>query len=621
MAKLNQAMTDLLRYNAAILPQKRSMFDKSHSHTTTLDSAYAVPLMWDRVLPGDEKKIRVSALARMATPIHPVMDEAKFDVWAFYVPDRLWWNHAREFYGENLDAEFNADGEYEMPSLKPSQWHVDPKRGINHELGGIHSLNDYFGFPIMDFGIGGNNTLLDDLSNLRAMAGLHRSYQLIWNEYFRNSSIQPSVRFSTGDVVSDSEWEEISQIRKVCKLPDYFTSLLREPQAGDDVTLPLGEWAPVVSRDHAVSRAYGAPNSNTSASVAVHTAIPRYSNDPNGSWAQGTNYDRRIPVIENDGKERMVPIKQFKYLQDNDGDGFITAETLNVGNTGSNFYPQNLWTDLSSATAATINNIRAAVTVQQLLELDAMAGKRYQQILQAHFGVFVPDGTLQRPELLGASRTSVGMRQVLQTSATEDGSPQGNTAAFSVTNVGNEWICNKAFTEPGFIIVIGAVRPVHSYSQGLNPLLTKLNRYDHYYPVFDNLGNQPVLNSAIFATYRDNKVGSAYTVDGWKQASDDVLGYAEAWTEYRIFPNRVSGLMRPDLGQGENDHGSLASWNYSSNFDRYPILNSKFVEEDPALIRRTVAVQNEPQFLVDVYFDYKDTKSMGVHSIPGLLRL
>lgn len=605
MAKLNQAMTDLLRYNAAILPQKRSMFDKSHSHTTTMDSAYLVPLMWDRVLPGDEKKIRVSALARMATPIHPVMDEAKFDVWAFYVPDRLWWSHAREFYGENKDASFNADGQYVMPSVPPSFWRVNPKSNAEATSDGIHSLNDYFGFPIMRFenDIDGSDTVFDDVQALRASAGLHRSYQLIWNEYFRNSSVQPALQLSTGDTITFTEWLVDQQIRKVCKLPDFFTTLLREPQAGDDVSLPLSEWAPVVSRDHAVSRAYGAEKSSDSADVQVHTAVPRFSDDVNGSWSYRGDYLRVATLA--DGKLRFQPIDNTN----------VEINPL----TGANLYPQNLWADLSSASLATINNIRAAVTVQQLLELDAMAGKRYQQILQAHFGVFVPDGTLQRPELLGASRTSVGMRQVLQTSATDDVSPQGNTAAFSVTNVSNEWICNKAFTEPGFIMVLGAVRPVHSYSQGLNPLLTKLNRYDHYYPVFDNLGNQPIPNSAIYATYRPHNV---FTTDYYKEKYDDVFGYAEAWTEYRIMPNRVSGLMRPDIGMNGDEHGSLASWNYSQNFGSdFPVLNSAFVEEDPQLIDRTIAVTTEPQFLVDVYFDYMDTKSMGVHSIPGLMRL
>lgn len=583
MARINQAMQDLLRYNAAILPQKRSSFNKSHSHTTTMDSAYLVPLMWDRVVPGDEKKIRYSGLARMATPIHPVMDEAKLDVWAFYVPDRLWWNHAKEFYGENLDASFNPDGVYEMPSLTPDQYLVNTETDTG-------SLNDYFGFPIWNNSRASLENVKDDM---RCTAGLHRSYQLIWNEWFRNSSVQPALRLNKGDNVTDDEWSVIKQIRKVCKYPDYFTSLLREPQAGGDVSLPLGEWAPVVTREANVSSAV-ADNSEFSSRGL--------------KWARkaGIGFD----LIGNETPDYAYGLyvkNGGTYFNKQQGNSFEPNELIE--SVDGFVSPINLWTDLTNATAATINNLRAAITIQHLLEIDALGGKRYQNIIQAHFGVLTPDATLQRPELLGATRTSIGMRQVLQTSATEANSPQGNTAAFSLTNVTNEWICNKAFTEPGFIMVLGAIRPVQSYSQGVDPLLRKLNRYDHYWTVFDNLGNQPVDTTAIFFTSSEKAFGLV------EEYSRDVFGYQEAWTEYRMKQNRVSGLMRPDHPT------SLATWNYSTLFTEPPVLNSAFVEEDENLIDRTIAVTDEPQFIIDSYFDYIDVKNMSVHSIPGLLRL
>lgn len=588
MARNNQAMEDLLRYNAAILPQKRSSFNKSHSHVTTFDSAYLVPLMWDRVLPGDEKKIRYSGLARMATPYHPVMDNANLDVWCFFVPDRLWWEHAKEFYGENKDASFNPDGTYVMPYLDFEKYSVKVSKAESFTSDeGVGSLNDYFGFPVRyDTAIG---VFYDTVPEFRSTAGLHRCYQLIWNEYFRNSSIQPALQLSTGDTVTDTEWEVIKQIRKVCKYPDYFTTLLREPQAGDDVTLPLGDWAPVVTRaDRVPSDLYPDGVASNDLSIGLGAGV-----NADGSFIPGFNSTSYLGVAGLDNGNRMV--------------GRVLDEGF--GGDAVNVVPTNLWANLTSATASTINNLRAAITVQQLLEIDSMAGKRYQQILQAHFGVFTPDATLQRPELLGATRTMVGMRQVLQTSASEDGSPQGNTAAFSLTDINNEWICNKGFTEPGFIMVLGAVRPYHSYSQGLDPLLTKLNRYDHYWPVFDNLGNQPVPLSAIYCTVPDNA-----QVEG-SEIAEQTFGYQEAWTEYRIKQNRVSGLMRPDVPT------SLATWNYSTYFKSPPVLNSAFVEEDPELIDRTIVVESEPQFILDSYFDYIDVKNMSVHSIPGLLRL
>lgn len=587
MAKINQAMQDLLRYNAAIVPGTRSGFDKSHSHTTTFDSAYLVPVMWDRVLPGDEKKIRFSGLARMNTPKHPVMDQANLDVWAFYVPDRLWWTHAREFYGENKDAEFNPDGTYVMPYLTPLKYMTDPTGVPSQD--GIGSLNDYFGFPV---GYHDDITAeIDEYPDFRCTAGLHRSYQLIWNEWFRNSSIQPALHLSDGDQVSDDEWEVIRQIRKVNKYPDYYTSLLREPQAGNDVYLPLGEWAPVVTRDvRAVDNDISIPSMNW--------------NDVNsGVTVSSTGYTITAtsdPTMSNSA---------FSVLD---------AGVYSTSGTSFPTYPVNLWADLTSASAATINNLRAAITVQQLLEVRAMAGKRYQQILQATFGTFVPDATLQRPELLGASRTPIGMRQVLATANTDGvNASVGSTGAFSLTNVANEWICNKSFVEPGFIIVLAAVRVAQSYSQGLNELLTKINPFDHYYPVFDHLGNQPVPASAVYFSMDAESRGGDLSVNDYNY----VFGYKEYAQEYRMMQNRVSGLMRPDLTGRDDSPGSLSSWNYAIDLGGPRTLNSAFIEEDDQLIDRTVIMQSEPQFMLDCYFEYFDYKPMSVHSVPGLLRL
>lgn len=592
MANINQAMQDLFRYNAAILPQVRSGFNRSHSLTTTLDSAFLVPVMWDRVVPGDEKKIRFSGLARMTTPKFPVMDQANLDVWAFYIPDRLWWTHAKEFYGENLDASFNPDGEYVMPYLKPSQYLVDPSaRGNissskNHqrEFGGLGSLNDYFHFPI-GF-VGDVMPDIDDDPDFLASAGLHRSYQLIWNEWFRNSSVQPALRLNTGDIVTADEWDVISKIRKVNKYPDFFTSLLREPQAGDDVALPLGDWAPVVTRNVSTSEA-GEDETSLKFKYLDNSGITSGWLGINPALGSLYAYDAIDGISPNNNNPESAPVTV-----------------------------SNLWADLTQVSSATINNLRAAITVQQLLEIDAIAGKRYQNILQGHFGVLTPDATLQRPELLGMCRTPVGMRQVLQTSSTDVTSPQGNTAAFSLTNVSNEWIVNKAFTEPGFIMVLCAVRVAQSYSQGLDPLITKINRYDHYYPVFDHLGNQPVPTSAVFFEFDASNKGD-FSADRYKAT----LGYQSAWTEYRTMPNRVTGLMRPNL-YGDVGPVSLGSaWTYAEDFQEPPVLNSDFIEENPLLIERTLAVLDEPQFLLDCYFEYMDYRPMSVQSVPGLLRL
>ena len=547
MSRTNQMISDLLRFNNALNKQKRSRFDKSYSHLTCIDSADLVPIGWDLVLPGDEKEIRVSALARMTTPFVPVMDSAQLYVASFFVPHRLWWSNAKKFYGENLDAEFNEDGEYEFPSLLPSLYRVDVG-GENEHAGS--RLNDYLGFPVISADA---CRVLDTLANngspIRANAGLHRSYQIIWNDYFRNSSIQPALKLSTGDTVTSTEWLTISKLRQVNKNPDYFTTMLRRPQAGNDVSLPLGDWAPIVTR------------SGSDGSIGnAKTNVPlRWYNTNNGG-AVGPSVGVSNIFLD----DRMT----------------YASQTISPGSNAeySSTYPiapNNLWANLTDATAATINNIRAAVTIQHLLETDNAAGKRFNDIIYAHFGTMTADATLQRPELLGITKTQVGMRQVLQTGPSAgESSGVGNTGAVSVTSLDNAWVCNKAFTEPGFIMHLAWIRPEHSYSQGLNPLLTKLDRYEQYWPAFDNIGNQPVKKSAIFMAYNENTGATLDTVNDGESRVDSVFGYEEAWTPYRISHNRVSSLMRPDV------NGSLASWNYTTYLKDTPTLNSAFITED-----------------------------------------
>ena len=556
MSRTNEAMRDLLRYGSAIMPRERSRFDKSHSHTTTLDSGYIVPVMWDRVLPGDEKEIQFSGLCRMTTPLHPVMDSAKLDTFAFFVPDRLWWIHAKEFYGENLDADFNEDGEYIMPYINSNYWAV--RNYEDETYNGVMSLNDYLGFPVMEED---NRERQADNPDFYCSAGLHRSYQLIWNEWFRNSSIQPALTLNTGDTVSNTEWQTISQLRKANRYPDYFTTLLREPQAGEDVMIPLDEYAPVVARSGQYVTFEEGRNPLTLA---------------NGVGESLTGGPHNLIVYGQEARR-------------------VDAESSTQS--ANSVQPNNLWARMSDMTSPTISNLRSAITIQHFKEITNLAGRRFQSIIKSHFGTFTPDDVLQRPELLGMTSTTIGMRQVVQQGASTEDSPLGNVAAVSVTNVNNAYVCNKSFTEPGFVMVLCVVRPEVSYSQGINPLIQKLSTYEHFWPCFDKISNQPVYGRNIYADFHGD---------------DSVLGYSSAWNEYRIMQNRVSGLMRPDVAN------NLASWNYSIRFEGSPVLNDEFLQVDPLLIDRTIAVTDEPQFLLDCWFDYKDTKAMSVHSTPGL---
>ena len=258
-----------------------------------------------------------------------------------------------------------------------------------------------------------------------------------------------------------------------------------------------------------------------------------------------------------------------------------------------------MYTDLSAVTATTINDLRKAVAVQQYYEALARGGSRYREQVQALWDVVISDKTVQVPEYLGGGRYHVNINQIVQTAA-NDMSPLGETGAMSVTPV-NESSFTKSFEEHGFVIGVCCVRHNRSYQQGLERFWSRTDRLDYYVPQFANLGEQPVKKKEIMLT------GTA--------TDEETFGYQEAWADYRMKPNRVSGLMR------SNATGTLDFWHYADNYKTVPTLSQDWMEEGKTEIARTLVVQNEPQFIGAIRIANKTTRRMPLYSVPGLYKL
>jgi len=256
-----------------------------------------------------------------------------------------------------------------------------------------------------------------------------------------------------------------------------------------------------------------------------------------------------------------------------------------------------LYADLSTATSATINQLREAFQVQGLLERDARGGTRYKEIIQGHFNVSSPDMRLDRPEYLGGGKSYINVQPIAQTSSTDSTTPQGNMSGFGTTGFDNHSF-NKSFTEHCAVIGLVCVFADLTYQQGMSRFFSKRTRYDYYWPALAHLGEQSILNKEIY---------TQGTAD-----DDTVFGYQERYAEYRYKPSQITGKFR------SNATGTLDSWHLAQDFSSAPALNSSFIEENPP-VDRVTAVNTEPDLLLDMYFKFKTARPMPTYSVPALL--
>ena len=522
---------------------RRAKFDRPFNLLTTMNEGDLVPIYVDEVLPADTFKINMNALVRMATPLYPVMDNANIDFYFFFVPARLLWNHFQNLMGQN-DSTFWAETvEYTTPQTKA------PANGWN-----VGTIADYMGIPT-------------GVKNLSVNSLPFRAYAKIWNEWFRDENLQQPVTQSkddttttgsnTGTNLTDAEAGGLPL--KVCKYKDYFTSCLPSPQKSNEpVSIPLTGNAPIK----------GYKDTDRKTPVTGDT-MTFYS----------------IGQAETGEKVQIGQIGADK-----------NGLAMYWGRNGSMAY---LGAELNSITGATINELRQAIAVQHIFERDARTGTRYKEILKGAWGVTSPDARLDRSEYIGGYRLPININQVIQTSSTDSTSPQGNTAAYSMTTMSRN-MCTYSATEHGFVLGLAAIRVDHSYQQGLSRMWTRSTRFSYYDPMLANLGEQAVLNQEIYAQGTDKDT--------------EVFGYQEAWADYRYRTNMVTSEMRSTYAQ------TLDAWHYADKYDALPTLSNTWIKEGTENIDRTLAVQssNSHQFICNFYFDQSWTRPMPVYSVPGL---
>lgn len=542
--------------DAPAMYMKRSKFDRSHVYKTTFNSGKLIPVFVDEVLPGDTTRMSVNYFARLATPVKPIMDNIYFDWFFFFVPNRLVWEHWQNFCFEQEDPDDSTD--YVIPTISASS-------KVKNSL--VGSLWDYFGLPI-------NTT--ENLSGISSLP--FRGVYLIWNEWFRDENLQKSVKIQKGDANEILDSSRISEQPSwvlnspgtsaypgyACpprgKRHDYFTSAFPWTQKGPGVSIGLAGTAPVQGNFSISGFQTGTvtaeETSNSLQALAVAGKVGRISGYPEiTSWP---------------------------------------TNNVTVGGLSQS----GLYANLDESSIFTISSLRTAFQMQKFYERLARGGSRYTEVLRSFFGVVSPDARLQRPEFLGSFTKMVNVNPIAQTSSTDNTSPQGNLSAYGVTAAKFHGF-TKSFVEHGYVFGFVCARADLTYQQGINKMWLRSTVYDFYWPTFAHLGEQAIELREIYAQ------GTA--------ADTTVFGYQERYAEYRYKPSQITGKFRSSVADG-----NLDVWHLSQFFKNAPTLNEEFIVENPP-ISRIVAVQNEPEFLLDVGFRYTTVRPMPMFGTPGLV--
>lgn len=530
---------------------KKNNFDLSHEVKMTGNMGELYPCYIQDVVPGDSFKVNTQQLVRFSPLLAPMMHNVDFKLDYFFVPYRIIWDEWKDFITGGEDGN-------DLPSYP--RLLVDSATTAYLEKG---SLADYLGVPPTVSTAGTKGGAWNDIQTGKEhyISSLpFRAYQLIWHEYFRDQNVGAEYdQYTSSGIASGLEKLAIMPLRKSNWQKDYFTSALPFLQRGTEVTLPLGDTAPLLYGDYRVP-------------------------------AVGSGDPRQLAVTAADG----TPIGNSRVYTDGNGKLVNASGTtpLNIDITETHV------ADLANATATTINELRKATALQRWLELMARAGSRYREQIYAIFGERIPDYTVQIPKYLGGGKTPIMVSEILSTyedKSVSNSRPAGDMYGHALA-LGNDIGFTESFDEHGIILGLCRIIPKASYAQGLNKFWQKFDKFDHYFPQFANLGEQEVYNKEIY-------------IEGNEDDDNAIFGYQQRYAEYKYAENRVAGDFRD----------TLAHWELSRRFENNaPVLNQSFIECAPDTRIFAIEDDNEDKCWISLYHRVNAIRPIPYFSNPSL---
>ena len=524
---------------------KRNKFPYKPDHLFTAKMGQLIPFINFEVVPGDTFKVVADNMTRLQALLSPAYAKVNTYTHFFFVPYRLVWKNWEEFITKGEDG--NSAPEFPTISFP---------NGLD-----VGSLGDHLGYATNEPEIRVNNTVVRPARTvpLTVSALVFRAVALIWNEWYRNQNLQQEVGFSDDDGVDTTTSTDLLYRNW---RPDYFTQNLPFQQRGPQVTVPLGNRAPVFA---------GTINQN----------LPQ------------TGYAMRF-VKQGGGALETGDFDLYVHKSPSVDAALNAAPGFSTTSGSVALQPSNLYADLKQASSASIADWRLAFQIQRLLEKNARGGARYVEWLMSHFGVRCSDARLQRPEYLGGGKSPVMISEVLQTSASTEDTPQGNMAGHGYS-VQRSHTFTKSFNEYGVVIGFYSCMPRSLYYQGLPRAALKRTPYDFYLPVLSHLSEQGTYKGELYA-------------DGTSRDLE-VFGFNPRYEEYRHMYSTVSGQFKT----------SLDYWQFGRrwNSNNKPELNSDFVKCVPT--DAPFAVEDQDNLLVTTTTKIRSLRPIPKYGTPGYI--